>query len=76
MHVTERFMRIQEVLQRTSLSRSTVYQYIEIGLFPQQIKVGKRAVCWLESDVTEWIEERVAHARRLRTDAGYGTRRV
>lgn len=63
MHNTERFLRLPELINRTSLSRSTIYEYIAIGMFPAPITLGKRAVGWLESEVIAWIEQRIASSR-------------
>ena len=52
-------LRRPQVQQRTGLSRSTLYQYIQDGHFPRPVSLGPRAVGWLESDVNTWIEARV-----------------
>ena len=44
----------------TGLGRSTIYKYIENQQFPKQISLGDRAVAWIESEVTEWMLERIA----------------
>nr|ART37181.1 D478 [uncultured bacterium] len=33
------------------------------GQFPRRVKIGVRAVGWLESEVTAWLESRVAASR-------------
>ncbi len=55
-----RFLRLPEVLERTGLSRSTIYVRLEQGLFPRPVSLGARAVGWIESEVDEWIAERIA----------------
>lgn len=57
------FLRRKQVEMRTGLSRSTIYQYIKDGAFPKPVRLGPRAVGWLESEVSEWIAERVKIAR-------------
>jgi prophage regulatory protein len=57
------FLRRKQVETRTGLSRSTIYQYIKDGIFPKPVPLGPRAVGWLESEVSEWIAERVKIAR-------------
>lgn len=42
----------------TGLSRSTIYAMISEGTFPKPIRLGKRAVGWPESSITEWLESR------------------
>jgi prophage regulatory protein len=56
-------LRRRQVEQRTGLPRSTLYQYIKDGDFPLPVRLGLRAVGWLESDISEWIAARVKQAR-------------
>jgi prophage regulatory protein len=60
---TKSFSRLPVVIQRTGLSRSTIYLRISRGEFPAPINLGGRAVAWLESEITDWIEERVRDDR-------------
>lgn len=53
---TDRILRIKSVLERTGLSRSTLYRRIEGGSFPRQIKISERCAGWRESAVKEWLE--------------------
>ncbi len=57
------FLQRKQVETRTGLSRSTIYQYIKDGAFPKPFPLGRRAVGWLESDVSEWIAGRVRSAQ-------------
>ncbi|ENH7394710.1 AlpA family transcriptional regulator [Vibrio vulnificus] len=54
-----RLIRFREVLAMTGLSRSSVYRSIEENQFPTQVQLGGRAVAWVESEVQEWITQRV-----------------
>ncbi|WP_371061294.1 helix-turn-helix transcriptional regulator [Rhodosalinus sp. 5P4] len=54
----ERLLRRPEVEARTGLSRSTLYDWMKRGEFPQPVKLGARIVAWRESDVSEWMESR------------------
>jgi len=56
-------LRRKQVEARTGLARSTIYHHIKAGTFPRSIPLGPRAVGWLESDVSNWIAERVQMAR-------------
>ena len=56
-------LRRPQVEARTGLSRSTLYQYIQDGLFPRPVTLGPRAVGWLESEVTAWIAARAKAVR-------------
>jgi prophage regulatory protein len=56
-------LRCKQVQARTGLARSTIYLYIKTGTFPRPVPLGARAVGWLESEVCDWIAERVRIAR-------------
>ena len=53
-------LRLNSVRERTGLSRSTIYQRIQEGKFPKPIRLGMRAVGWLESEVEAWLQQRIA----------------
>lgn len=52
---TDRILRLRAVLDRTGLSRSTLYRKIQEGTFPKQIRIGIRCAGWRESAVAEWL---------------------
>ena len=53
---TIRFLKKREVMYRTGLSSSGIYDLIKRGLFPQQIKLsGGKSVVWLESSINEYM---------------------
>ncbi|WP_409420807.1 AlpA family transcriptional regulator [Pseudaeromonas sp. ZJS20] len=60
-----RFIRVREVLNRIGIGRSTLYDWINPQSprfdchFPKPVKIGTNAVAWLESDIDEWIMQRV-----------------
>ena len=58
-----RFLRLTDVMARTGLSRSTIYVRMEQGRFPQPVSLGGRAVGWIESEIDEWMSNRVAESR-------------
>ena len=51
-----RLIKISKVIEKTALSRSSIYDYMSKGLFPKSVKLGARAVAWVESEVDAWIE--------------------
>ena len=55
-----RFLRLPEVRTRVPYSRATIYRLMTAGQFPRPFSLGARAVAWLESDVTAWIEARLS----------------
>lgn len=56
----KRFLRRAAVEDLTGLSCSTIYLKMQSHEFPRPVRIGGRAVAWLESDVEDWIEARLA----------------
>ena len=48
-------LRRPDVESRTGLSRSSIYDGMSKGTFPQAVKLGVRAIGWRESDITNWL---------------------
>jgi len=59
-----RILRRTDVQKMTGLSRSTIYKWMDKGLFPKAIKLGPRAVGWPEDHVEAWINNRKEEAAR------------
>ncbi|PLC60100.1 AlpA family transcriptional regulator [Citrobacter sp. L55] len=59
-----RFLRLPEVIHQCGLSRSTLYDLIARNAFPAQVSLGGKNVAWLQSEITAWMAERVAHRNR------------
>lgn len=55
-----KFLRLSEVLTRTGMSRSTLYEQISAGAFPKPVKVSSRTNGWPETDYEAWAAERIA----------------
>lgn len=53
-HPPDRFLRLNAVLDRTGLSRATLYRKIHAGTFPSQIKIAERCCGWRESEISAW----------------------
>jgi prophage regulatory protein len=56
--MAEKLLRRPEVETRTGLSRSTLYDWMKKGEFPQPVKLGTRLVAWREGDIAAWLESR------------------
>jgi prophage regulatory protein len=59
-----RILRLPEVCALTGLGRSFIYQLQAEGRFPQGVKLGVRAVGWVEEEVQRWLGDRIAESRR------------
>lgn len=57
-----RLIKLQDVIQKTTLSRSRIYAQMGEGKFPKPIKTGDRSVAWREADVDQWIDSLVAQS--------------
>lgn len=49
------FIRQDEVLSRTKLSRSTLYELVNAGSFPKPLKLGERINAWPLTEIDEWM---------------------
>lgn len=58
-NTADRIIRLRTVLDRTGLSRSTVYRKIAEGTFPSQIRISVHGAGWRESAINRWIEDPV-----------------
>lgn len=56
-----RLIKIKEVMNKTDLSRSSIYKFIAQGEFPKPVQLGVKRVAWVESEIHEWIQLRIAH---------------
>ena len=52
----DRILRIRSVLDRTGLSRATLYRKMQQGTFPRQIAISTRCAGWRESAVKDWMK--------------------
>jgi prophage regulatory protein len=58
-----RFLRLSEVTQRTSIGKSSIYQKISQGTFPEQVHVTARSARWIEAEIDTWIQEQISRSR-------------
>lgn len=59
----KKIIRLPEVKIKTGLSRSSIYLRMSNGEFPQSISLGSRAVGWLESDIEQWLDDRITASK-------------
>jgi len=55
---TDRILRRKEVEAMIGLSRSTIYDSMSRGQFPRPLRIGRKAVGWRHSDISEWLNRR------------------
>lgn len=54
-----RFLRIDDVIASTGLSRATIYRMVSNNEFPRQHLLTKRCIGWWQSDVDSWLRDRL-----------------
>ena len=59
-------LRLPAVISITGLARSTIYAKIAEGQFPKPVNLSARSVGWLETDINNWLSERIKESRRCR----------
>ncbi len=60
---TEKIIRLKTVLDRTGLSRSTLYRKIAEGTFPPQVRISVHGAGWHESAINGWIADPASYGR-------------
>lgn len=51
-------LNINQVADKVSLGKSTIYRMIAKGEFPQPFSLGGNRRAWLEKDINRWLEEK------------------
>ena len=62
--MAHKILRLPDVLQRCGLSRSSLYSQVAEGEFPKPVKISTRSVGWVESDLDDWIQDRISLASK------------
>lgn len=55
----ERFLSLDEVMTKTGLKRSTIYNQMRLGIFPKNIEISSNRIAWLESEVINWMTTKI-----------------
>ena len=61
-----RMLPLKQVVHYTGLSSTTIYDMLDKRsnrydpTFPVQVKLSKGRVAWVESEVAQWIEDKIA----------------
>lgn len=64
LHTALAIIRRKAVEARTGLSRSTIYAKVAAGEFPAPVALGARAVGWVDSEISDWLAQRIEASRR------------
>lgn len=61
-----RMLPLKQVIHYTGLSSTTIYDMLDKksnrydSTFPIQVKLSKGRVGWVESEIAEWLEDKIA----------------
>ncbi|EAM1516727.1 AlpA family transcriptional regulator [Salmonella enterica] len=61
--INQSLIRLPEVLKRTGFGKAWIYRLISEGRFPAPVKIGVRAIAFVESEVDEWIQSVIETSR-------------
>lgn len=64
-----KILKLPAIIERTGLSRSSIYSYISNNRFPAPIKLGERSVGWIESSVDQWITDRIDASQAVQNES-------
>ncbi|ELR4705637.1 AlpA family transcriptional regulator [Salmonella enterica] len=62
--MSQSFIRLPEVQRRTGYSKAWLYRLMSQGKFPSSVKIGSRAIAFIESKVDDWISQRIEESRK------------
>lgn len=64
----EKILRMRTVLDRTGLSRSTIYRKMREGTFPRQVEISEHCRGWRESAIHHWMADPAAYRETAGTE--------
>ena len=54
--MTDRLLRLPQVLAATGLSKASIYRLEQEGRFPKRVAISPGRVGWRESQLTDWMD--------------------
>ena len=52
----KRMLRFRDVVERTGLSRTTLWRHIRAGTFPASMQLGRNSVGWTEQVIDDHVD--------------------
>lgn len=62
--LSKSLIRLSEVQRRTGYSKARLYRLMSQGKFPSSIKIGSRAIAFVENEIDDWINQRIEESRK------------
>ena len=59
----KRFLRLQDLQRKYGWGKSTIYAKEKAGEIPKRLHTGGRTVVWLESEIDDDMDKKVASSR-------------
>jgi prophage regulatory protein len=66
--MVKKLLKINEVIQKTKLSRTTIWRLESANLFPRRLELSKRLVAWEESEINDWIQSKARKQNQKKND--------
>ena len=63
-HSPTTILRLPQVQRKVPLSRSSIYLRVSNGSFPRPVSLGGRSVGWIESEIDDWLRQRIEKRRQ------------
>lgn len=64
--MSHNLIRLPEVQRRTGYSKAWIYKLLKEKRFPAAVKIGSRAIAFVESEINDWVNQRIAESRVYR----------
>lgn len=55
-----KLLKLRQVKEMTTLSQATIYRLAAKGAFPKQVIIGDRAAVWIEAEVIDFLNQKIA----------------
>ncbi|MMZ42890.1 Prophage CP4-57 regulatory protein (AlpA) [compost metagenome] len=62
--MSESLIRLPKVQRKTGYSKAWIYRLMSQGKFPASVKIGTRAIAFVESEIDDWVNQRIAESRK------------
>ncbi|MBH2951222.1 AlpA family transcriptional regulator [Serratia marcescens] len=60
--MSHNLIRLPDVQRRTGYSKAWIYRLMSQGKFPASVKIGTRAIAFVESEIDDWVNQRIAES--------------
>ena len=54
-----KILKLKEVEHKIGLKKTSIYHMVDQKTFPAPIKLGPRSTGWVESELDDWVNEKI-----------------